>query len=128
MRKQQKSKINELLKVPQQNSEKETYWFPTPKEPGDPATYSPMHQRINNDLLELKELEKRNPNDNDTSRKAFLLNFERSDTTLSPDERQEIEEILIEFHDIFARHRFDIGKNREFKIKLIPNDDRPAYR
>ena len=30
--------INELLKVPQQNSEQETYWFPTPEEPGDPAT------------------------------------------------------------------------------------------
>ena len=28
--------INELLKVPQNNSEQETYWFPTPEEPGDP--------------------------------------------------------------------------------------------
>ena len=28
--------INELLKVPQQNSEQEKYWFPTPEEPGDP--------------------------------------------------------------------------------------------
>ena len=35
--------------------------------------------------------------------------------------------MLIEFHDIFARHRFDIGTNREFKVKLTPNDDRPAY-
>ena len=34
--------INELLKVPQQNSEQETYWFPTPEEPGDPATYTPI--------------------------------------------------------------------------------------
>ena len=31
--------INELLKVPSQNPEQESYWFPTPKDPGDPTTY-----------------------------------------------------------------------------------------
>ena len=31
------------------------------------------------------------------------------------------------FHDIFARHRFDIGINEEFKVKLTPKDDSPAY-
>ena len=120
--------INELLKIPQPNPEQESYWFPTPEEdPGDPASYTPIKQRIYNELLELKELEKLNPHDNESSRKAFLSNFDWSDTTLSPVERQEIEEILVEFHDIFARHRFDIGINREFKVKLTPNDDRPAY-
>ena len=119
--------INELLKVPQPNSEQESYWFPTPEDPGDPATYTPIQQRIYNELLELKELEKLNPHDNETSRKTFLSNFDWTDTTLSSEERQEIEEILVEFHDIFARHRFDIGINREFKVKLTPNDDRPAY-
>ena len=119
--------INELLKVPQQNEEQETYWFPTPEDPGDPTTYTPIQQRIYDELLELRELEKLNPHDNETSRTQFLSNFDWSDTTLNPDERQEIEEILVEFHDIFARHRFDIGTNREFKVKLTPNDDRPAY-
>ena len=119
--------INELLKVPQPNSEQESFWFPTPEDPGDPATYTPIQQRIYNELLELKELEKLNPRDNESSKKTFLSNFDWSDTTLNPDERQEIEEILVEFHDIFARHRFDIGINREFKVKLTPNDDRPAY-
>ena len=119
--------INELLKVPQQNPEQKTYWFPTPDEPGDPTTYTPIQQRIYQELLELQELEKLNPNDDDTSRKTFLSNFDWSDTTLGPDERQKIEEILIEFHDIFARHRFDVGINREFEVKLTPNDDRPAY-
>ena len=33
----------------------------------------------------------------------------------------------MEFHDIFARHRFDIGMNEEFKVKLTPKDDSPAY-
>ena len=33
----------------------------------------------------------------------------------------------MEFHDIFARHRLDIGINTEFKVQLTPLDNRPAY-
>ena len=33
----------------------------------------------------------------------------------------------MKFHDIFARHRFDIGINTEFKLQLTPLDNRPAY-
>ena len=33
----------------------------------------------------------------------------------------------MEFHDVFARHRFDIGINTEFKVQLTPLDNRPAY-
>ena len=119
--------INELLKVPSQNPEQESYWFPTPEEPGDPTTYTPIKQRIYNELLELREREQLNPQDTEESRKSFLSNIDWTDTTLNADERKQIEEILIEFHDIFARHRFDIGTNHEFKVKLTPNDDRPAY-
>ena len=62
-----------------------------------------------------------------TSRKVLLSNFDWPDTTLSPERQEEIEEILIEFHNIYARHRLDIGTKREFKVKLTPIDDRPAY-
>ena len=33
----------------------------------------------------------------------------------------------MDFHDIFARHRFDIGINTEFKVQLTPLDNRLAY-
>ena len=89
--------------------------------------YTPIQQRIYNELLELREREQLNPQDNEESRKSFLSKFDWTDTTLTADERKQIEEILIEFHDIFAIHRFDIGTNREFKVKLTPNNDRPAY-
>ena len=42
-------------------------------------------------------------------------------------EKQAIEEILVEYHDIFARHRMDIGMNTEFKVKLTPKDDKAVY-
>ena len=38
-----------------------------------------------------------------------------------------MEDLLVEFHDIFAPHRFDIGINTEFKVQLTPLDDKPAY-
>ena len=119
--------LNQLMKTNQSSDEQETYWLTTPEEPGDPDTYTPIQQRIYDELLELKQLEQLNPNDNDESRMKFLSHFDWTDTTLSPFEKQHIEDILVQYHDIFARHRFDIGTNREFKVKLTPNDDRPAY-
>ena len=46
---------------------------------------------------------------------------------LQPAEIPRIEDLLVEFHGIFARHRFDIGMNEDFKVKLTPKDDSPAY-
>ena len=34
---------------------------------------------------------------------------------------------MVKYHDIFARHRLDIGINTEFKIKLTPKHDEPVY-
>ena len=118
--------LNQLMKTNQSSDEPETYWFPTSEEPGDPDTYTPIQQRIYDELLELKQLQQSNPNDNDKSRMKFLSHFDWTDTTLSPFEKQHIDDILVQYHDIFARHCFDIGTNREFKVKLTPNDDRPA--
>ena len=46
---------------------------------------------------------------------------------LQPDEIASIENLLFEIHDIFARHRFDMGRNEEFKVKVTPEDDSPAF-
>ena len=46
---------------------------------------------------------------------------------LQQHEIKQIEALLVEFHNIFARHRFDIGVNVEFTVKLTPKDDSPAY-
>ena len=45
---------------------------------------------------------------------------------LQQHEIRQIETLLVEFHDIFARHRFDIGVNEEFTVKLTPKD-KSAY-
>ena len=46
---------------------------------------------------------------------------------LTETEKQAVEDIPVEYHDIFARHRMDIEMNTEFKVKLTPKDDKPVY-
>ena len=116
-----------LIKSPKPDEDSESYWFPTPEEPGDPLTDKPIQQKIPRELRALQELEKQNPQDDPECRKQFLANFEWADSTLNPTEIAEIEDLLVEFHDIFARHRFDIGMNVDFKVKLTPKDNSPAY-
>ena len=116
-----------LIKSPKTSEDSENYWFPTPEEPGDPQTHTPIQQRILRELRCLQDLEKLNPQDDTDSRKQFLANFDWTESTLNPVEIAQIEELLVEFHDIFARHRFDIGMNEDFKVTLTPKDDSPAY-
>ena len=78
-------------------------------------------------MRELEQLEKLNPLENTDSPNQFLSNFDWTDSTLQQDAKQAVENLLVEFHDIFARHRFDIGINTEFKVQLTPLDNRPAY-
>ena len=78
-------------------------------------------------MIEFKEKEKLNPQESTESRNTFLKRFDWTDTVLTELEEQAIDDILVDYHDIFARHRMDIGMNREFKVKLIPKDDKAVY-
>ena len=119
--------ISSLLKANRNNDQYEQYWFPTPENPGDEESHTPIQKRILRELRNLQEAEKLNPQDNEESRQKFLSNFDWKDSMLQQHEIKQIEALLVEFHDIFARHRFDIGMNEEFTVKLTPKDDSPAY-
>ena len=75
--------------------------------------------------MQLKE--KLNPKDDIESRMEFLKRFNWTDTLLTETEKQAVEDILVEYHDIFPRHRMDVGMNTEFKVKLTPKDDKAVY-
>ena len=57
----------------------------------------------------------------------FLKRFDWTDTLLFETEEQAVEDILVEYHDIFAKHRMDIGMNTDFKVKLTPRDDKAVH-
>ena len=100
---------------------------PTPEEPGDPQQHTHIQKRVLEELLNLQELEKLNTQDDPESRSQFLTNFDWTDSLLQTDKIARIEDLLVKFHDLFARHRFDIGMNEEFTANLMPKDDCPAY-
>ena len=119
--------LNELLRTNKPEQQANTFWFPTPENPGKPEDHTPIQTRILKELNELKDKEKLNPQESAESRNKFLKRFDWTDTLLTETEKQAIEDILVEYHDIFARHRMDIGMNTEFQVKLTPKDDKAVY-
>ena len=119
--------VGSLIKANRNNDQYEQYWFPTPENPGDEDSHTPIQRRILQELRNLQEAEQLNPQNDDESRRKFLSNFDWKDSMLQQHEIKKIESLLVEYHDIFARHRFDIGMNEEFTVKLTPKDNSPAY-
>ena len=119
--------LNELLRTSKPEQQDNTFWFPTPENPGKLEDHTPIQTRILNELNELKDKEKLNPQESTESRNKFFERFDWTDTLLTANEKQAIEDILVEYHDIFARHRMDSGINTEFKVKLTPKDDKAVY-
>ena len=95
--------IHELLKVPSHQNKQYEFRLPTPENTGDPRKHTQIQQRIYNELIELQKLEKLNHQDDEEPRQQILANFDWTGITLNEQERQQIEKILVEFNDIFAR-------------------------
>ena len=53
--------------------------------------------------------------------------FKWTDSLITGKDRENLEDTIVEFNDIFARHRLDIGMNTQFKVNLTPQDDKPVY-
>ena len=120
--------LNELLRTNKPEQQNNTFWFPTPESTGKPEDHTPKQTRILKELNELKDREKLNPQESKESRNKFLKRFDWTDTLLTEMEKQAIEDILVDYLDIFARHRMDIGMNTEFKKKkLTPKDNKFVY-
>ena len=117
--------INQLFQDP--SATKDKRWYPTPETCDNPDKLNKIERRIYDELIKLREAEKLNPTCDYEQRQAFLKNFSWDDSILTEHEQQRIEELLVKYHTIFARHRLDIGINTVFKIKLTPKHDDPVY-
>ena len=119
--------INALMQVERPEDNEEKFWFPTPENPGNEQERSPIQKRILKELRELAALETLNPTENKESRTKFLSMFKWTDSLITGKDRENLEDPTVEFNDIFARHRLDIGMNTQFKVSLTPQDDKPVY-
>ena len=57
----------------------------------------------------------------------LLERFDWTDTLLTKNDNQAVEGFLVDYHDIFASHRMDIGVNTEFKMKNTPKGDKAVH-
>ena len=110
---------------PEDNEEKT--WFPTPEHLGNEQEHSPIQKRILKELRDLAELEKLDPTENEESRSKFLSMFKWTDSLITGNDRKNLEDTIVEFNDIFARHRLDIRMNTQIKVSLTPQDDKLVY-
>ena len=116
--------INALMQVERPDDNEEKFWF---ENPGNESEHSPIQRRILKELRELAELKKLDPTENEQSRTIFLSMFKWTDSLITGKDRENLEATIVEFYDIFARHRLDIGMNTQFKVSLTPKDDKPVY-
>ena len=117
--------LNHIFQDPNEKTDRR--WYPTPETCDDPSKLNKIERRIYDEIVKLRTEEKLDPTANEEQRQEFLANFKCEQSILNPHEKQEIEALLVKYLDIFARHRFDIGINTEFKIKFTPKHDDPFY-
>ena len=110
------------------NSEmKPTKWYPTPETCSEPDKLKRIERRIFDKIVALRELEKLDPLRSHDERIKVLQNFKWDKSLLSSSQQTQVEELLVKYNSIFARHRLDIGMNTDFKVKLTPQHDEPVY-
>ena len=119
--------LTELLRTDKADQQNNTFCFPKTENPGNTEDHTPIQTRILKELCELQRQKKLNPKDDIESRIEFSKRFDWTDTLLTETKKQAVEDILVEYHDIFARHRMDIGMNTEFKVKLTAKDKKTVY-
>ena len=82
---------------------------------------SEVEKRIYDELVKFKNLEAIQPLSKKEDRKTFLNAFKWSDSVLSDKDKERTEQLLVEFNDIFTRHRLDIGYTHKFSVKFTPD-------
>ena len=102
-------------------------WFPTPETCPNPENLPSLQRKFYDNITELQQRDTLDPQQNSGGRETFLKQFDWSKSALTAKQIQEMQDFLVEYNDIFAKHRFDVGYNTELKVKLTPAHDLPVY-
>ena len=78
-------------------------------------------------MLQLQRQEEMDPKNKETDKLEFLKNFSWDTCVLNADQKRQLVDFLVEYHDVLAKRRFDVGYNTELKIKLTPEHPIPVY-
>ena len=75
----------------------------------------------------LRQDKKLDPTVDKENRTKFLSKFDWTDSIFSHEQKKHMENLLVRYHKIFARHRLDLGKNMDCPVKLTPEHNRPIF-
>ena len=101
--------LNKLLRTNKPEQQDNTFWFPTPENPGKPEDHTPIQTKILKELNGLKDKENLNPQESTKSRNKVLNRSDWTDTILKETEKQAVEEILVDYHDILPDIEWILG-------------------
>ena len=74
--------VTSLLNANKSYDQYEQYWFPTPENPGDEDSHTPIQRRILQELRNLQEAEQLEPQNDEESRCKPFANFDWKDSML----------------------------------------------
>ena len=75
-------------------------WFPTPETCDNPDQLPPLQREVYDQILKLQQAERLTPAQNEDDREQFLEKFPWQKSALKKAQRTEIENLLVEYHDI----------------------------
>ena len=114
--------------VMQQNwMPRDKFWLPTPENCLNGENLQGVWKTIYYTLKKLKQQEQLDATMDAENRNKSLSKFYWNESQVRQDEKMIMENLLVQFHDIFARQRPDLGKNTDCLVKLTPEHDRPVY-
>ena len=119
--------LNQLYRGPTEFTSTPKFWFPTPEDDVEVDKLNKLERRIYDEIVKLKQAEELDLTSSTEHRELFLSNSNWDGSVLNRDEKRQVELLLVKYHDIFARHRMDVGINTEFKMKLQPEHHKPIY-
>ena len=102
-------------------------WFPPQETFPNPENLPSLRRKTYDNITELQQRDTLDPQRNSGDRKTILKQFDWSKCALTAEEIQEMQELLVDSDDDFAKQRFDVGYNTELKVKLTPAHDLPVY-
>ena len=105
----------------------DNFLFPTPENCHENSKLTGVWKKIYDTVVKLRQDEKLDPTVDKENRTKFLSKFDWTDSIFSHDQKKHMENLLVKYHKIFARHRLDLGKNTDCPVKLTPEHNRPIY-
>ena len=118
--------LTELLRTDKPDQQTNTFWFPTPENPGNTKEHTPIQTRFLKELCELQQKEKLNPKNDSETRIEFLKRFDWTNTLLTETEkqaRQRLIFLILTNIDCFLPQEFsqcfDLVKRRCFRKQHV---------